>query len=534
MEFNLKDELARLGDTRPVLKESDDEFDHDITKAQVGAKSAGEFNDDMTINPMENKRIRASIGDLEDYGTRYKGKKTSRNQIDQADDDSDDMNLHLSADEDDDDDEVMDSADEDEVDGLEDDEDDDEEEEEAEIDDEGNNVKAKKVTVQKEANLNIMNNNLTQEVEKGKAVKSQLGFWEFLLETRVKLQNVLNVVNQFPQHNNYDEVLDSLNSDMKKSTGEILNENKKTLLKLMNQSIELQQLMFSTDKETTSLVDSVVDQTKHLKRNAAGSDGSESEDEDDEEIYSDTDEEYEANQGKRKAKDQKPSKNLNDMNIKHFKPDLIEGYLEKVNKNFAKFKNSTIQKWYDKTRLTSGKSFESFEKPILAQIEHILTDKDRLIKRTQLKRTSFKICGKSEDAPMKLEDLSNRHINDYDAEIFDDQDFYNQLMRELIERQTSNIVDPIELSRKSIELQKLRSKNKKVVDTKASKGRKIKFVVHKPMVNFMAPIYRTTMPEEGRNELFRSLFGNHITMATSTNGSKVGGDLGFNDLFKKM
>ena len=29
MEFNLKDELARLGDTRPVLKESDDEFDHD-------------------------------------------------------------------------------------------------------------------------------------------------------------------------------------------------------------------------------------------------------------------------------------------------------------------------------------------------------------------------------------------------------------------------------------------------------------------------------------------------------------------------
>ena len=180
---------------------------------------------------MDNKRIRASIGGLEDYGTRYKGKKTSRNQIDQADDDSDDMNLHLSADEDDDDDEVMDSADEDEVDGLEDDEDDDEEEEEeAEIDDEGNNVKAKKVTVQKEANLNIMNNNLTQEVEKGKAVKSQLGFWEFLLETRVKLQNVLNVVNQFPQHNNYDEVLDSLNSDMKKSTEEVLNESIKNFL----------------------------------------------------------------------------------------------------------------------------------------------------------------------------------------------------------------------------------------------------------------------------------------------------------------
>jgi protein AATF/BFR2 len=97
-----------------------------------------------------------------------------------------------------------------------------------------------------------------------------------------------------------------------------------------------------------------------------------------------------------------------------------------------------------------------------------------------------------------LEELNNRHVSDYDPEIFDDQDFYNQLMRELIDRKTSNVVDPVELSRKSIELQKLRSKNKKVVDTKASKGRKIKFNVHKPMVNFMAPIYRNQMPEEGR------------------------------------
>jgi len=89
-------------------------------------------------------------------------------------------------------------------------------------------------------------------------------------------------------------------------------------------------------------------------------------------------------------------------------------------------------------------------------------------------------------------------VSDYDQEIFDDQDFYNQLMRELIDRKTSNIVDPAELSRKSIELQKLRSKSKKVVDTKASKGRKIKFNIHKQMVNFMAPIYRNQLPEEGR------------------------------------
>lgn len=153
--------------------------------------------------------------------------------------------------------------------------------------------------------------------------------------------------------------------------------------------------------------------------------------------------------------------------------------------------------------MTSGKSFESFEKPILAQIEHIIQDRERLLKRTQLKRSVYKIYGKEVD---KAQEVDNRHANDYDKEVFDDQDFYNQLMRELIERKTSNCVDPVELSRKSIELQKLRAKSKKVVDTKASKGRKIKFNTHKPMVNFMAPIFRNQLSEEARFEFTRILF----------------------------
>ena len=135
-------------------------------------------------------------------------------------------------------------------------------------------------------------------------------------------------------------------------------------------------------------------------------------------------------------------------------------------------------------------------------------DKDRIIKRTQLKRNVFKICGKlnenaitktsSKEEDASVSTIKDRHLKDYDEEIFDDQDFYNQLLRELIDRKSSCLSDPIELSRRSIELQRLRSSNKKKVDTKASKGRKIKFDTHKPMVNFMAPIYRLTMPEESR------------------------------------
>ena len=133
-------------------------------------------------------------------------------------------------------------------------------------------------------------------------------------------------------------------------------------------------------------------------------------------------------------------------------------------------------------------------------------DKDRIIRRTQLKRNAFKICGKkAEDSNETTKDESSvstaakdRHLKDYDEEIFDDQDFYNQLLRELIDRKSNCLSDPIELSRRSIELQRLRSNNKKKVDTKASKGRKIKFDTHKPMINFMAPIYKTRMPEDAR------------------------------------
>ena len=51
-----------------------------------------------------------------------------------------------------------------------------------------------------------------------------------------------------------------------------------------------------------------------------------------------------------------------------------------------------------------------------------------------------------------------------------------QLLRELIERKTSysESSDPIEMGRQWLELQKLRTKAKKKVDTKASKGRKIR------------------------------------------------------------
>ena len=148
-------------------------------------------------------------------------------------------------------------------------------------------------------------------------------------------------------------------------------------------------------------------------------------------------------------------------------------------------------------------------------------DKDRIVKRTQMKRSDYKICGMLEEdeanggnkqqAPtVQLIGNENRSVKNYDAEIFDDQDFYNQLLRELIDRKSSSVSDPVQLSKNSIELQRLRLKTKKQVDTKASKGRKIKFETHKPLVNFMAPLYRQTMSDEARLVAAQRFFDNQI------------------------
>lgn len=119
------------------------------------------------------------------------------------------------------------------------------------------------------------------------------------------------------------------------------------------------------------------------------------------------------------------------------------------------------------------------------------------------------MLGKTDDTESKeMMEQRDAHLKDYDTEIFDDDDFYHQLLREFIERK-SNVdpSDPIAMGRQWLEIQRLRSKIKRKVDTKASKGRRLRYDVHTKLVSFMAPQTKGTMPDSSRNELFSSLFG---------------------------
>ena len=75
---------------------------------------------------------------------------------------------------------------------------------------------------------------------------------------------------------------------------------------------------------------------------------------------------------------------------KKMKLKQYEELLNEQHSSMTSFRNMTIEKWNDKTRLATGhlkaKSFAGFESSTLQQIVHILADKSRLVRRTQLRR----------------------------------------------------------------------------------------------------------------------------------------------------
>ncbi|XP_037324887.2 protein AATF [Pungitius pungitius] len=330
-----------------------------------------------------------------------------------------------------------------------------------------------------------------KEVEKGKAVKDQLALWDQLLEGRIKIQKALVTANQLPQTQIFPEFKRRGGAEL---AGELKNTHK-ALKALQRSLLELHDQLLYQNADTRAI--------------ALGT--SEAPDED-EEINSDENEDLEAPLHMGVA----PKRKLEMAEY----PD----FMAKRSAAFQPYRDATLQKWHDKTRLIMGKSskgFGAFDRNILTQVEQVLMDNERLVRRTQTRRSEYRVLGVKQDAALTCETISaegeelqqqlkaNTHLNDLDEEIFDDDDFYHQLLRDLIERKTSasDPNDQVAMGRQWLAIQKLRSKIKKKVDTKASKGRKVRFDIHSKLVNFMAPIDHSLVSDEARSELYRGLFG---------------------------
>lgn len=122
----------------------------------------------------------------------------------------------------------------------------------------------------------------------------------------------------------------------------------------------------------------------------------------------------------------------------------------------------------------------------------------RLVDRTRVWRGDAERLGVLADG-----DESGPQV---DAEVFDDSDFYAQLLRDLIEN-----AGMMESGTSTAASDALHSrKRKRNVDVRASKGRRLRYHVMENVQNFMPPIPRTTWDDAQIDRLF-----SHLASATA-------------------
>ena len=181
-------------------------------------------------------------------------------------------------------------------------------------------------------------------------------------------------------------------------------------------------------------------------------------------------------------------------------------------------RRATLRKWSSKTQAATTKptanrlNQSARSSTVLDVIEDQLANPSRLVKRTRVPRS----CAPSH---------AQRGITE-SADIFDDADFYGILLKELLQQRNAEAGSgaQIDLAAQQWEAARRAGKTKKNVDTKASKGRKLRYTIHEKLQNFMAPEDRGTWGQRQVDELFGSLLGRKMILGEDqgeTNGAEA-------------
>jgi len=166
---------------------------------------------------------------------------------------------------------------------------------------------------------------------------------------------------------------------------------------------------------------------------------------------------------------------------------------------FGNYRDSTCDRWYRKSAVSVGNTsgggaagLKAFNQSISQQVSSTMRAPARLIEKSQPpkrsapprlgERKSSPATGDDDDEDVSDEDkIGVEGLQDGEAreeELFDDVDFYEQLLKEFLESGNDAGAAGAATLTKAV-------KRRKVVDRKASKGRKLRYHVQEPLVNFM-------------------------------------------------
>ncbi|KAJ1866007.1 rRNA-processing protein bfr2 [Coemansia sp. RSA 989] len=319
----------------------------------------------------------------------------------------------------------------------------------------------KKLEEGEKALLSSITQTAKSDVEKGQHVLNQTRMWEGSLDARIRMQKLVTSANELPQFDTFANMVED-----------------ETQLAKAQASVKL-------------LLRSIIDLRTTLIENNLSVD--------------------KANDAAQPGQKRKSAESMDEDAV-----DAMWKELEDLRSRFKLYRDESLEKWGNKVQISANaaslKKFKAVNQGIMYQINQTLAAEQRLIERTQLKRVDYKIIGKEQHKSAEHDKSKvDAHLKDTDPEIFDDTDFYQQLLRELIE---SRMVDSNDsagaLGTRWAAVNQRSQSKKRNVDTKASKGRRIRYHVMEKLQNFMPPIPAGTWHEDMVNELFSSLLGQKV------------------------
>ncbi|QPG94320.1 rRNA-processing protein bfr2 [Epichloe festucae Fl1] len=177
--------------------------------------------------------------------------------------------------------------------------------------------------------------------------------------------------------------------------------------------------------------------------------------------------------------------------------------LQEEDEAAAGYRAERLEKWSKKVQsvnmIRPDRLGHQSKSLISALQEQLMVPDNRLVKRTRVPRS----CAPAQRSLKVTED-------DY---IYDDADFYQVLLKELVDQRTvegsgeqATAVPTVVVTASK------EAKLRKQVDRKASKGRKMRFTVHEKLQNFMAPEDRRCWEQGAIDRFFGTLFGRKMEL----------------------
>ena len=199
----------------------------------------------------------------------------------------------------------------------------------------------------------------------------------------------------------------------------------------------------------------------------------------------------------------------------------MDEQLNKIHNNLFKIDQKIMNIWYRKTVVNQFQTNNKIIKKLSNNdnfCEHVLSSVENNM-NTLLKKTQK--YNNANDNNIQL--LGRKRLSaeeyEYDKEIFNDNDFYNFLLKEFLlnnekEIDENNYVEKRDENglvegRYDLTMRYILNRNTKIkknVDTKATKNRKIRYDKHEEIINFMVP-ENNDKEIIGRNIIINSLFG---------------------------